>query len=261
MKSVIAAVQYEGTNYFGFQKQPKIKTIQGELEKAVSDLYGRHIKVKGSSRTDSGAHAVCHPVAFTNPKNYRPVEIKGALNVRLPEDIKVLEVREVPSEFHPLKEALWREYVYLLVTGTRHDVFMRRFAYLFPECIDFKQIEKTVGIFSGAHDFRSFSKKSAQKDNCIRKITKSRFFTFGNAGIFVFRGNGFLYGMVRSMVGALLRNALGKISKKDIMELLENPSNCKIPERVPAVGLYLNKVGFKNLNFNVKFPFFNTDGL
>lgn len=260
MAKVALAIQYKGTNFSGFQKQPGERTVQGVVEEALKNLYQRKVNIIGASRTDAGAHALLHPIAFEDEKNYGACVIEKALNALLPEDVRVIQSVEVEPEFHPRKNALYREYVYLVRFSDIPDVFLAQFSYQEKEEVDEDLIQEGVSFFIGRHDFRSFVRKSSEMKNCVRDVMEIKFIKKPQSelGLFIFKANGFLYGMIRNIISTILDYAKRKIDKRDVLDLLQNPRDDWAPEPVPASGLFLTWVEYERKIFQrVKFPFFD----
>ncbi len=259
MGKLALAIQYKGTNFSGFQKQPGERTVQGVIEEALTSFYQRKVNVIGASRTDAGAHALINPVAFDDVKNYGPQVVMRAMNAVLPDDVKVIESVSVAEEFHPRKDALYREYVYLVRFSDLPDVFLGPFSHQEKEKVNESLIKEAASFFIGMHDFRSFTRKSAEMRNCVRNMIEVKFEKEDskNLGVFIFRADGFLYGMVRNIVSTILDYSKGRIRKEDILDLLRFPQDNWAPEPVPACGLFLSWVEYEEKIFNrVRFPFF-----
>lgn len=257
---LLAWTQYDGTDFSGWQKQKGLRTVQGVLEKALSDLFCENIKVYGSSRTDAGAHAVCHPVVFEVPEKYSPEEVASALNARLPSDVKIMDVKLVSNEFSPLKEARARTYVYLIALSRQNKVFLENYAYFLEKPLQERQLKKfteALLLFKGTHDFTSFSKADSKVKSRVRTIMDIEIFESGGLIAVRLTADGFLYGMIRSIIGAALSCASGRLEKEEITKMLEGKKESGSLQLVPASGLFLYQVWFKEkgLNFSPKFPF------
>jgi tRNA pseudouridine38-40 synthase len=258
---LLAWIQYSGLGYSGWQKQRGERTVQAVIQKAISDLYGRKIRVLGSSRTDAGAHAVCHPAVFDVEEKYQPAEIMRAVNARLPDDVRIIEIRKVSDGFVPLREAKARTYVYLISYGEENRVFLSGFAHFVKNPFSSEQLERfkqSLSMFKGIHDFSSFSKTDTGVKSRVREVFEVELISQGSVYAVRITGSGFLYGMVRSIVGACLECASGKIDPEQIERMLDEPSSGASLRMVPAYGLYLYQVWFKDkeLNFCPRFPFF-----
>lgn len=259
MSKLALAIQYEGTDFSGFQKQPGKRTVQAVIEEALSSLYQKRVAIIGASRTDAGAHALIHPVAFEDVKNHGQEVVERAMNSLLPKDVRVIQSAVVAADFHPRKNALYREYVYVIRFSDVPDVFLKPFSHHEKEEVDEGLIKEAASLFLGEHDFRSFVKKSSEIKNCVRNMIEVRFEKKpgSSLGVFIFRADGFLYGTIRNIISTILDYSKGKIGKDDIIELLQNPRDIWAPEPVPACGLFLTWVEYEQRIFRrVKLPFF-----
>ena len=150
-------LEYRGGRYCGFQVQPQLPTVQGELERALEALYGEHVKTYGASRTDAGAHARGQVAAFDAPRDYPPRAVMGALNASLPGDVRVREAFEAPGGFDPRRQAASREYRYLVLNQERPSVFWRGYAWHVAQFLDVEAMQQAADGLLGCHDFRAFA--------------------------------------------------------------------------------------------------------
>jgi len=230
-------IQYDGTNYFGWQMQSQQRTIQAEIEKALSPLNNdKRVKVTAAGRTDTGVHALGQAVHFDLNTSLKPIQLLKALNARLPHDIRILEVASKGDEFHARFSAIKRYYRYQCYLG---DNLLYRNQSWFINQID----KSKLSIFSqkilGEHDFLSFSKLNKQLDNTKCHIYQTEWIENDNMLIFNVCGNRFLHHMVRYLVGTMIAGAQGKISLDHFEDLLNNPQkNVKI-FKAPPEGLIL----------------------
>lgn len=261
---VLLWIQYRGTNFAGFQKQPGLKTVAGELEQAIYALFKRKVRVMGSSRTDAGAHAVCHPVAFEVPEGFQLEKLPAALNSFLPENIRAVEVRRVDSDFVPLRAAIARTYVYLILKDKRAAIYFKGLAYLPKRELTEEAssvFRDALKLFRGKHDFSAFARTGRSAKTSVRTIYDVAVFENRTLLAAVFTGNGFLYGQIRNMVGAAFETAFKKVELSSLKKALEIGKRDFPVQAVPAEGLYLYRVWFKdkNLNFEPDFPFLDID--
>ena len=240
-RKIALAVQYRGTEFRGFQRLAHARTVQGELDRALARMGIEEANVTGSSRTDAGAHAILHPVTFETDRHYPPETFVRALNAFLPTSIRILDAREVPYAFHPRANALYREYLYLMKFGEEFDPFLSGLAGFERTVPSPDDVRSLLASLVGTHDFRSFVKKSAEAENCVRTVMAADFGfdERSRTGVFFFRANGFMWGMIRSMIGAVLSVARGERTRAAFEELLAKPSDESIPTPVVAGGLYL----------------------
>jgi tRNA pseudouridine38-40 synthase len=259
---VLLWVQYKGTGFEGFQKQPEKRTVAGELEKALFKLFQCEIKVLGVSRTDTGAHAVCHPVTFDIPVRFPIKKLPAAVNSFLPSDLKAIEARALAEDFVPLREVLARTYVYLILKDRRSAIFFENLAFLPKKELTLEAItafKNAVRTFQGLHDFAAFSKTGGSTKKTERIIYQAEVYENKTLLAAVFTGNGFLYGQIRNMIGTSLGVAFSKIGLSELEAALKTGKRNFSIQAVPAHGLYLYRVWFRNqeLNFEPEFPFFD----
>lgn len=244
MKNVKCTISYDGTNFFGYQIQPDKRTVQGELEKALRTIHkGEHVRVYSSGRTDTGVHAKAQTIHFTPIGHLVNVNWKRALNSLLPNDIYVHDVEFVPESFHVRFDAIAKEYRYYVITTKEHDVFKANYTYQIPDELNIEAIKEGCKYFEGTHDFTTFSSaKSTVKGSKVRTLFKVKCNQKENEYEFIFRGDGFLYNMVRILVGALIDIGRGKIMPEDIPNLIEKKDRTLVGDTAPPHGLYLWKV-------------------
>ena len=236
---------YDGTLFYGYQIQSGgMRTVQGELEKAVSYLNGQtDTKVHASGRTDRGVHALGQVEQFYLVNPIPVSKIKMGLNSLLPDDIYVFEVVEATEDFHARYTAKSKEYVYRIQMG-EYNPLMRNYTFQLNKKLDVPRMQYASGIFVGTHDFRSFVDSEDTRENTVREVYKIDFSVIEDVLEITFVGNGFMKYQVRSMVGALIEVGLGKKSRMDLQELLDSKSRKKALKGAPAEGLYLKYVNY-----------------
>ncbi|MBR4288600.1 MAG: tRNA pseudouridine(38-40) synthase TruA [Clostridia bacterium] len=243
MKRVALGLSYDGSNYHGWQIQNNAVTVQGELQKALSQLFKTEVSVSGCSRTDAGVHAkrfVCHfDLPFPFPLDRLPL----ALNALLPFDIAVKEAFDVPDDFHARFSCRGKTYVYRLWNAPLRSPFESRRAGFWPVSLDAERMNVLAKDFVGEHDFSSFMATGSVVEDTVRKISSFSVDREDNLIFFSVTGNGFLYNMVRIMVGTLIYADLGKL-EKSIPEILQLKDRTHAGITVPPQGLYLEKVYF-----------------
>lgn len=262
--NVVVWFQYIGTGFSGFQIQNSERTVSGEIERCLNEIFGSRIKVYGAARTDAGAHAICHPIAFKVPDRFPVEKIVPALNAWLPGDIRAIEYRVVDSNFFPLKEAVARTYVYLIVKKSTVSLFYRNRAVYLGYELDNSFIDalsKIIRFFEGTHDFSAFMKAGSSAKTTVRTIFKIGLEESESLVGLTMTANGFLYGQIRNMVAAMLAVARGDVELSKITESLKTGKRTFQIQPAPAYGLYLYNVWFKdkNLNFTPRFPFLSVD--
>jgi tRNA pseudouridine38-40 synthase len=237
-------IQYDGTNYFGWQMQSQQRTIQAEIENALVPLNNdKRVKITAAGRTDTGVHALGQVAHFDLNTNLKPVQLLKALNARLPQDIRIIEVAPKGDEFHARFSAAKRYYRYQCYLG---DNLLYRNQSWFISEIDKSTLNRLSQKIIGEHDFLSFSKLNKQLDNTKCNIYQSEWIENDNMLIFNVCGNRFLHHMVRYLVGTMVAGSQGKISLDYFEDLLNNPrKNVKIfkapPEGLILIGIDYDK--------------------
>ena len=248
MKRVMLTVAYEGTNYCGWQIQPNGNTIEGELNKALTQLLGEEITVSGASRTDTGVHALCNLAVFDTGARMPAEKISYALNQRLPEDIRIQKSEEVASDFHPRRCETKKTYVYRIYEAVFPNPIVRRYSLFTYTKLDTEAMKQAAGYFLGEHDFKSFCSTNAQVLSTVRTLYDVNLTEYPlAAGRMIelrFTGNGFLYNMVRIIVGTLLEVGSGKLAAERIPDILAAKDRDAAGPTAPACGLMLEKYEF-----------------
>lgn len=245
MRNFKLTIEYDGTGYFGWQIQKpsqKISTVQGSIEESLKRVFGRRIPLIASGRTDTGVHALGQVANFKTETRLTLQEIQKALNVYLPKDIFIKKVEEVSLGFHARYGAKQKWYRYTILTANLPSVFQRYYAFYYPYPLNLIVMKKTAGLLKGKHDFSKIVK--GRKNSSIREIYKLNIKKDGEFVYIDVIGNGFLYKMVRRLVGMLIDAGRNKISLGDVKGILSgNKSNISI-QTVPANGLCLIRVNY-----------------
>lgn len=242
MKNIMLTIEFDGTNYSGWQRQNNAVTVQQKLEEAIQKTTGSFSEVIGASRTDAGVHArgfVCN--FFTNSK-IPGSNFKMALNGVLPKDIVVLNAREVNESFHSRFNSLGKKYVYTIITGNNRPAIGRQYVYYFRRKLNIDNMKSSCKYFIGTHDFSAFKKKGSSAKSSVRTIRELTIVQENNLIKFSIVGNGFLYNMVRIIVGTLLEVGVGRFSPEYVKDILESKDRSKAGKPAPALGLCLEKV-------------------
>jgi tRNA pseudouridine38-40 synthase len=243
VRKLVAVVEYDGTNYLGFQVQAQGATIQGEIERALAAVTQEEIRVFGAGRTDTGVHAQGQVIAFSTVWRHPVEELQRALNAVLPKDIAVRELRPVARGFHPRFDAVSREYRYTIFNQPVRSPLARRFACHFPQPLDVSAMNEAAGILVGSHDFASFG-QAPQGDNTVREVYRAQWTPEGPFAYFDIVANAFLYRMVRSLVGTLLLVGTGELSQDGFEEIFQSADRSRAGQVAPARGLCLMKVNY-----------------
>ena len=226
---------YDGTRYGGWQLQPNAVTIQGLIEAALKKLAGKRIVIHGSGRTDAGVHAREQVANCSFATRHTPAVLRSALNANLPEDVRVLRVQQVNAKFHARFSAKSKEYRYQIDTGTVADPFLRQFAWHHPRPLSLPAMRRAAKLLKGRHDFTALSAKSERDPG--RTIKKLAITKTGNLLTIAVIADGFLYKMVRSIVGALVKVGEGKLTVEQLHELMHAKKRTALVETAPAKGL------------------------
>ena len=236
-------ISYDGTAFAGYQVQPEKRTVQRELEAALGKMHkGEKVKVTASGRTDAGVHAKGQVIHF-NSDHLLPAENwQKALNALLPSDIVVLDVKQVSEAFHARFDPVGKEYRYMITRETLRDPFTRNYAYHYPYSLNLDAMREAISYLEGTHDFTSFCATNTNVVDKVRTIQKIELNEDGDSLMFRFVGTGFLYNMVRILVGTLLEVGNGKRKPLDMEEILAKQDRRFAGKTAPAHGLYLWEV-------------------
>lgn len=242
MKNIKLKLEYDGTNYCGWQKQKEFVTVQGTLEKSISEAIGETVEVIGVSRTDAGVHVreyICN--FFTNSK-IPSKKFKQVINAYLPSDIVVIDSEEVSSEFHSRYNSKGKTYLYTVLNREQPAAIGRNYFFHFEYEANIEKMKKASEYFIGTHDFSAFKTKGSSTKSSIRTITQLDIYKENDIIKFVISGDGFLYNMVRIIVGTLLEVGIGKRQPESIKSIIDSKDRTKAGRCVPGCGLCLYKV-------------------
>lgn len=244
MKRVLMSVAYDGTAYSGWQVQNGQRTIEGELNKALSTLTGEDIAVIGASRTDAGVHGLANMAVFDTESTIPADRFSFALKTVLPEDILVNWSKEVASDFHPRHMLTEKTYEYHIYNDELMPPTKRLYAYHEARKLDVKAMNDGAKHLIGEHDFKSFCAAGSSAETTVRNVTDVHVCTEGNEVVISVSGNGFLYNMVRIISGTLLRVGLGNFTPDDVKKVLEGKDRQLAGPTLPAKGLILKDFKF-----------------
>lgn len=233
-------ISYDGTDYFGWQRQPEKKTIQGLLENALSQIASRPIPVMGAGRTDAGVHALAQSAHFKSNFKLENEELIRAINGNLPKDIRVTSLQKTTPDFHARKSALSKTYQYRIVQSPSISPFLLRYVLHWPSLLDIKKMKEAAALFVREADFTPFS--SNRLLNPVRTITRSEITLSNEEIIYTVEAGGFLRYMVRCIVGTLLTVGKGKIPPQTIEDLFKTKKRTLSNPTAPPQGLCLIKV-------------------
>ena len=236
---------YDGSKYKGYQKQPRVKTIQGELERALKEINNdKQVDVSASGRTDAKVHAYNQKAHFDLDIKITCDKLKQALNSLIPGDIYVKSVVEVKDDFLARFNVKAKEYIYKINMG-EYNPLEKDYVYQYNKRLDLVEMERALKYLEGEHDFKSFSKTDDEKEDYVRTIIQTniiREIKDVNHFTISFLGTGFLRYQVRNMVGLLIEIGEGKRKSEDILEILEAKDRRKAGITAPGEGLYLKDV-------------------
>lgn len=236
---------YDGSKYKGYQKQPRVKTVQGELERVLKTINNNEkVIVSASGRTDAGVHALNQRAHFDLKTNIAPEKLQAALNGMLPKDIYVKNVEEVDEKFHARFNVKAKEYIYKINMG-EYNPIEKDYVYQYNKKLDVVEMERALKYLEGTHDFKSFTKADDEKDDFVRTIVQTNLTRdMKNLNIITisFLGTGFLRYMVRNMVGYLIEVGEGKHSSDDIIDVLSACDRTHAGITANPEGLYLKDV-------------------
>lgn len=237
-------LQYDGTRYKGWQRLPgKAQTVQGRVEEALTVIFGEPVEISGSGRTDAGVHAMGQVVSFHAPE--LPLEkLLSRLRHLLPGDIGAVSVGYAPERFHARLGAVEKTYVYRLWNSRRPDVFGRHYRTPFPRALDLEKMRRGAAYFLGAHDFLAFCANKHFKKSSIRELRRLDVTRDGEELRFVLTADGFLYHMVRIIVGTLLEIGLGLREPESIPAIFRGRDRSLAGETAAPEGLCLQEVRY-----------------
>jgi len=243
MRNIRLDLAYDGTNYHGWQYQPNAVTVQEVLQLAVEKVINHKTTIYGASRTDAGVHALHQVAMFPTNSQISDYSLKKGINALLPDDIRVLELTEVPDSFHPRHSSVGKKYKYRFFVGEVFPPFERFYCYHLRGEINIEKMTDAAKLFGGTHDFQSFRDSMCSASTSIRTITKSQLLNLNNGCLeYIIEGNGFLHHMVRIITGTLFFVGKGKLSVDDVKKIIQIKDRKYAGPTAPACGLFLEKV-------------------
>ncbi|MBQ1914961.1 MAG: tRNA pseudouridine(38-40) synthase TruA [Selenomonadaceae bacterium] len=244
-RNIRLTVAYDGTNYHGFQRQrPPVVAVQNVLEAKLQTVFGDSIELAASGRTDAGVHAYGQVVNFFTDGRIPVERIPLAVNSLLPDDIVVLEAAEADFDFSARHSAKSKTYIYRIQRGSFPNPFTRNYAWYVGRPLDIHAMREALAMVLGTHDFTSFRASGGAPMSPVRTMYRAEIGEKGDLLEITIHGNGFLYHMVRNMVGTLVNVGLGRISIAGFREILEARDRKKASPTAPAQGLYLFSVEY-----------------
>jgi tRNA pseudouridine38-40 synthase len=237
-------IRYDGTDFHGWQRQTDLRSVQGELESALKKVVGDEYRMASSSRTDSGVHALRHPVGVKTPVKLPPVALFRGMNSVLPMDMAVVDVQTVPLGFNARKSAVAKTYRYRVLNQTNRDPFIGRYAWHVPYRLDVESMREAAQYLVGEHDFSAFRAADCDARSPRRRVHAIVVERNGSEIIFTLHGNAFLRNMVRIIVGNLVTVGRGRLTPAMVKEILDSLDRTKGAQTAPARGLTLMDVDY-----------------
>ncbi len=247
MRNIKLTLQYDGTDYFGWQRQKNTRrTVQEVIETILQKILKEKVNLMCAGRTDAGVHAQMQVANFTTASSIPPDKLRLALNAQLPQDIRVSAVDEVPLSFHSTYHPKRKTYRYTIINRPVHDVFTHRYAYWYAIAqLDVAKMRKASRILVGRHDFTSFrTTQKKSKKTSVREVENIIVSKKGDCICIDVTGRGFLYNMVRNIVGTLIDVGRGRIKPQDLKHILAEKKRSLAGPTAPAHGLSLLKVAY-----------------
>lgn len=251
-RNLLLTIEYDGTDFFGWQRQPNVKTVQGTLEKALSTVCGREIRVDGTSRTDAGVHAYGQRASMKGDFGIPTDRVALAVNHRLAGgmrgkfatgSIRIKDVQEMPLDFHARFNAKGKTYIYKLDVSGKPDVFRRNYYYEIAQPLDTAAMRQAAGQIIGTHDFQCFqSTGGTQRETTVRTIYELRIVEKSGEIHIQVTGDGFLYNMVRIITGTLVEVGLGRRHPMELESVIRSKDRQNAGHTAPPQGLYLAEI-------------------
>lgn len=255
MRNIKLIIEYDGTDYSGWQKQKKASTLQSIIENALLQITNKPAKIIGASRTDAGVHALGQVACFRTDTHLEPAIIRRALNAVLPEDIRILKAEETASEFHPRYDALSKSYFYIINNTDSSSAFIYRYLWRLPFKLNIGEMKRAGEMLIGRHDFSAFRGAGCCAKNTLREVIsleikasrRINFMTARLEGRFIkirIEANAFLRHMVRNIVGMLVEVGRGRLDAESVADALRHKDRKRIGPTAPAKGLFLEKIRY-----------------
>lgn len=241
-RNIKLTLEYDGTDYCGWQIQPNAKSIQETIERSIKKLTGEVVSVIGSGRTDSRVHALGQVANFSTASTIPIDNFRMALNSVLPADISVKQAEQVEDDFHSRYSAIGKEYKYFIYASKVRSPIKRNYSCFINYSLDTESMAKALECFLGTHDFSGFMSTGSSISGTVRTIHEASLIKKDQMIEITLRGNGFLYNMVRIIVGTLIDVGIGKIDVASIGDIIESTNRKRAGATAPAQGLFLSKV-------------------
>lgn len=246
MRNIKLIIEYDGKNFAGWQTQPGKVSIQSEIERAIKEVTGEEVDLTASGRTDAGVHAIGQVANFHTNTKIETQKIPYALNSKLPKSIVIKAAEEVPERFHSRYLCKGKTYRYVINNNEFPSALNRYREFHISQKLDVSKMKEALKYFEGTHDFKGFkSSGGSEKKTTVRTLTKLELKESDGIIKIELSGDGFLYNMVRIIVGTIVDVGLGKIKVEDIPEIIESKDRTKAGKTLPPHGLYLVQVRYE----------------
>lgn len=244
MRNLLLTIQYDGSNYHGWQVQKNALSVQEVFQNAVEKVFLKRLDVVGCSRTDAGVHANMYCLTIKTDMDITDYGVIMALNSNLPKDIAVIDCKEVDGDFHPRYSCKSKEYIYKIYNGKIRNPFYSNYALHYRYDIDVDYLNRECKAFIGTYDYSGFSSSKCDVEDTVRTVNNCEVWRQGDMVYFRVEADGFLYNMVRIMVGTLIFINEGKIKKGQLKEIIQSKDRSLAGRTALPQGLYLNKINY-----------------
>lgn len=242
MRNIKLTIEYDGTNYVGWQRQKNGTSIEEAIEKSIMNITGEDVKIIGSSRTDAGVHAKGQTANFYTMSQIPDFKLASAINSKLPRDIVVLEALDVDQNFHSRYSSVGKRYSYKILNRKQPPAYLKNFVEHCPYELNYSLMVNASGAFLGKHDFTAFKSTGSSVRTSVRTINMIELTKIDDLITINIEGDGFLYNMVRIIAGTLIDVGRGRIFQNSIMEIIESRDRSRAGKTAGASGLCLEKV-------------------
>ena len=253
-RNILLTIEYDGSGFFGWQKQPSVRTVQGELERVLSAVCGSEVKLNGTSRTDAGVHALGQRASFKGEYGI-PADrlmlasnniLSGARNGSGAGEIRIVSAKDMPLDFHARFDSKGKKYRYVISNNREMDIFRRRYCYQINRPLDIQAMAEAASYVIGTHDFACFQSAGGQeRETTVRTVYDLQIKKNNDDILIEISGDGFLYNMVRIITGTLVEIGLGKRKASQMKDIIDSASRKSAGHRAPAEGLYLVEVYYE----------------
>lgn len=247
MRNLALRLMYDGTDFHGWQVQPNGITVQECLQDAVEKILGVRESITGCSRTDAGVHASDFCCTLKTESEIDCYRLVGALNAVLPRSVSVKSCEEMPLDFHPRYDCVSKRYLYRVWNAKTKNPFISNYSYHYKKPIDADFLNEQAQQFLGKHDFCSFCSSGSSVEDTVRTIYSFKVVRIGDEVDFYVEGDGFLYNMVRIMVGTLIEISEKRIEKNTLIDIIEAKDRERAGRTMPACGLFLDNVNYREV--------------